>query len=56
MIAQERLVGAHLQMDQTEDALKHGGIACFFAVRPSVNKPLVLQLIQGDYLDHRKNV
>ncbi len=27
-----------------------------FAARPSVNKPLVLQLIQGDYLDQRENV
>jgi DNA replication protein DnaC len=27
-----------------------------FAARPSVNKPLMLQLIQGDYLDQRENV
>ena len=27
-----------------------------FAARPSINKPLVLQLIQGDYLDQRENV
>jgi DNA replication protein DnaC len=27
-----------------------------FAARPSINKPLVLQLINGDYLDHRENV
>lgn len=27
-----------------------------FAARPSINKPLVLQLIQGDYLDQHENV
>lgn len=27
-----------------------------FAARPSINKPLVLQLIQGDYLDQRENI
>ena len=27
-----------------------------FAARPSINKPLLLQLIQGDYLDQRENV
>ena len=27
-----------------------------FAARPSINKPLVFQLINGDYLDHRENV
>lgn len=27
-----------------------------FAARPSLNKPLVLQLINGDYLDERENV
>jgi DNA replication protein DnaC len=27
-----------------------------FATRPSVNKPLVLQLVQGDYLEKRENV
>jgi DNA replication protein DnaC len=27
-----------------------------FAARPSVNKPLVLQLLQGDYLDQRENI
>lgn len=27
-----------------------------FAARPSLNKPLVLQLLQGDYLDQRENV
>ncbi|MEX1223777.1 MAG: IS21-like element helper ATPase IstB, partial [Pirellulales bacterium] len=27
-----------------------------FKARPSVNKPLVLQLIQGDYLDRRENL
>ncbi|RLS39463.1 MAG: hypothetical protein DWH81_08485 [Planctomycetota bacterium] len=27
-----------------------------FATRPSVNKPLVLQLVQGDYLKRRENV
>jgi DNA replication protein DnaC len=26
-----------------------------FAARPSINKPLMLQLIQGDYLDQREN-
>jgi DNA replication protein DnaC len=27
-----------------------------FAARPSVNKPLLLQLVKGDYLDARENV
>ena len=27
-----------------------------FAARPSINKPLVLQLVQGDYLEKRENV
>ena len=27
-----------------------------FKARPSVNKPLVLQLIQGEYLDRRENL
>ncbi len=27
-----------------------------FAARPSVNKPLLLQLLQGDYLDQRENI
>jgi DNA replication protein DnaC len=27
-----------------------------FTARPSLNKPLVLQLLQGDYLDQRENV
>lgn len=27
-----------------------------FSARPSINKPLVLQLIQGDYLDRRENI
>ncbi len=27
-----------------------------FRARPSVNKPLVLELIQGDYLDQRENI
>ncbi len=27
-----------------------------FAARPSLNKPLVVQLMQGDYLDQRENV
>ncbi len=42
MIAQERLVGAHLQLGQTADALKHGGSACFFAglLRPKIMRVL----------------
>lgn len=27
-----------------------------FSARPSINKPLVLQLVKGDYLDQRENV
>jgi DNA replication protein DnaC len=27
-----------------------------FAARPSINKPLLLQLLQGDYLDQRENI
>lgn len=27
-----------------------------FAARPSINKPLVLQLVKGDYLDQRENI
>ena len=27
-----------------------------FKARPSVNKPLVLRLVQGDYLDNRENI
>lgn len=27
-----------------------------FAARPSVNKPLVLELLQGEYLDRRENI
>ncbi|WP_424486345.1 ATP-binding protein [Pseudomonas sp.] len=27
-----------------------------FQARPSVNKPLVLQLVKGEYLDKRENV
>ena len=27
-----------------------------FADRPSVNKPLLLELIKGEYLDHRENI
>ena len=27
-----------------------------FKARPSINKPLLLQLVQGDYLDRRENI
>src|ERR1044071_2645685 len=27
-----------------------------FSSRPSINKPLVLELIKGDYLDNRENI
>ncbi|MEX0866957.1 MAG: IS21-like element helper ATPase IstB [Pirellulales bacterium] len=47
--ADRRLKAAKFPSNKTLDTFD-------FKARPSVNKPLVLQLIQGDYLDRRENL
>jgi DNA replication protein DnaC len=47
--AERRLKAAKFPSNKTLDTFD-------FKARPSVNKPLVLQLIQGDYLDRRENL
>jgi DNA replication protein DnaC len=47
--AERRLKAARFPAHKTLDDFD-------FQSRPSVNKPLLLQLIQGDYLDQRENI
>jgi DNA replication protein DnaC len=47
--AERRLKAARFPAHKTLDEFD-------FQARPSVNKPLVLQLIQGDYLEQRENI
>src|SRR2546430_1486792 len=47
--AERRLKAARFPAHNTLDEFD-------FKARPSVNKPLVLQLIQGDYLGQRENI
>ncbi|MCA9033436.1 MAG: ATP-binding protein, partial [Planctomycetaceae bacterium] len=47
--AERRLKGARFPATKLLDEFD-------FAARRSVNKPLLLELIQGDYLDQRENV
>ena len=47
--ADRRLQAAKFPASKTLDAFD-------FAARPSINKPLVLELMRGDYLDRRENI
>lgn len=47
--AERRLKAARFPTHKTLDTFD-------FKARPSVNKPLVLQLVQGEYLDRRENL
>jgi DNA replication protein DnaC len=47
--AERRLKAAKFPAQKTLDQFD-------FATRPSINKPLVLELVRGDYLDKRENI
>ena len=47
--AERRLKAARFPAHKTLDEFD-------FAARPSVNKPQMLELVKGEYLDHRENV